>query len=214
VSNRTFFVSVADLERGPRSVSWPLTRAWLGGALADTDATPLEDGQLDVTLTKSGRDVLVRGRLRARVSMPDSRTLEPVELELAPELFLMLSPACPPEAARRRSRGKGKGRAPAGRDEPPTAQRKGKSRGWPEDPELSDGDAAADTYDGEEVLLDRFVREFILLELPMVAHKDLRSAPPPAIGPLPPAADEQQERVDPRLAPLAAIADRLRGRKD
>jgi uncharacterized metal-binding protein YceD (DUF177 family) len=86
-------------------------------------------------------------------------------------------------------------------------------RGWQDDPELSEDEAGRDHYFGEEVALDGFVREFLLLELPMVAHKDLPTGEPPAIAPPPAPPSEAEGRVDPRLAPLAAIADRLRERK-
>jgi uncharacterized protein len=144
--------------------------------------------------------------------MPDARTLEPVQVVLEPEVFLMLSQASTPEpgARLRQRRLRAEGPSPR-RDE----RAKPPRRGWTDDPELGDSEAARDTYSGEEVVLDPFVREFILLELPMVVHKDLRSAPPPAIAPAPAApSSEQPARVDPRLAPLAAIAERLRGRKD
>ncbi len=65
-------------------------------------------------------------------------------------------------------------------------------------------------------MLDGFVREFLLLELPMtVRRSDLPSTDDPAIAP--PSAEPggaEPRPIDPRLAPLAAIASRLRQNKE
>jgi uncharacterized protein len=207
VTQPSFVVPLADLERGPRELSWPLTPAWLTAAFEGTDAEPREPGVLEVTLTKNGQDVLVRGRLRAAVRMPDAATLDPVDIDIDTEVFLMLAPAPTPP-------GGGRGRRAERGDAKRSAQKKGKKGGWEHDPELTDGDAARDTYSGEQIVLDTFAREFLLLELPIVARKDLRSGPPPAIAPPSPApAEEAPRQVDPRLAPLAAIAQRMRDKK-
>lgn len=202
MSQGLFVVPLADLDRGPHEVSWILTEAWLGRVLEASDAKPMGDGRAEVRLTKQGRQVLVQGRVEARVTVPDARSLEPIELELAPEIFLMLAPA----SANDKSDGRGS------KKHRRSPQQPGKKRGsgWPEDPELSPEAAGADTYQGAEVVLDQYFREFLLLDLPMVVRKDLNSEPAPAIGPPSPEA----RPMDPRLAPLAAIADRLRARKD
>ena len=83
---------------------------------------------------------------------------------------------------------------------------------------LSDELAAQDSYDGEQVVLDPFVREFILLDLPMnVMRTDLPPAPDAAIAPPSESSDSShaaEQPLDPRLAPLAAIASRLRQNKE
>jgi uncharacterized metal-binding protein YceD (DUF177 family) len=205
MSKAVFVVPLADLERGPRIVSWSISHGWLTHALEGTDATAVGDGRLEVSVTKTGRDVLVRGSAQAHVTVPDSRTLQPVELDLKPDIFLMLSPASDDGPRPKRGR-KGKSKlGPTGK--PPT-------RGWPDDGELSDENAAVDTYAGEQVTLDPFVREFLLLEMPMVVHSSLRSDPSAAIAPVPSPEESPPDRpVDPRLAPLAQIRDRLTARK-
>jgi uncharacterized metal-binding protein YceD (DUF177 family) len=68
--------------------------------------------------------------------------------------------------------------------------------------------AARDEYEGDHVELDGFVREHLLLELPLFPVKsDLPFEPAPATDPRPDEAEE--ETVDPRLAPLAALARQL-----
>jgi len=94
--------------------------------------------------------------------------------------------------------------------------------GWSDDPELEPTDAAQDTFEGEQIVLDSFLREFILLELPMFpVRQDLPSLPVevrasgpdvrqnPDAGP----PSESETPLDPRLAPLAELKDRLQKQK-
>jgi len=90
-----------------------------------------------------------------------------------------------------------------------------RSRDASDDPELSDDEAASDTYQGEEVVLDGFFREFILLEIPPYPRRsDLPSAEESLSSR--PLADPPAEAkpVDPRLLPLLGLANRLRGAAD
>lgn len=68
-----------------------------------------------------------------------------------------------------------------------------------EDDENDPADADLDTYEGEELNLDPFVREAILLEVPPFP---LCSTNCPGIAPPPTEAEPPGEEVDPRLAPL------------
>lgn len=217
MSRPIFSVSVADLERGPKQVTWPLGEAWLRQAFEGTEVTPGGDGELEVELTLNGREVVVRGRARAPVSLPDARSLEPVPLTLEPEIFLLLVPAAEPDVHQRHAPRHRKDPHGARRGHPRGHKHKGKQgggKGWEEDPVLSDEDAARDTYSGDLVVLDDFVREFLLLELPMtVTRSDLPRADETASGP-PSGGPDEAERIDPRLAPLAAIANRLRQNKE
>ena len=218
-----FVVSVADLKRGPIVASWALPVTWLRRALEDTQASVAEAGHLQVELTASGTEIVVRGTAAVTVVMPCARTLEPVEVELSPEIFLMLSPACPsphPDRQTRTSRGRSRrSRRSAGRSAGPrrSSDRSGNAT-WEGDPLLSDELAAQDSYDGERVVLDPFIREFILLDLPMnVVRTDLPPGADAAIGPPSQPSDTSraaEQPLDPRLAPLAAIASRLRQNKE
>lgn len=94
--------------------------------------------------------------------------------------------------------------------------------GWSDDPELEPIDAAQDTFEGEQIVLDSFLREFILLELPMFpVRQDLPSLPVevrasgPDVRQNPDSApsSESETPLDPRLAPLAELKDRLQKQK-
>jgi uncharacterized metal-binding protein YceD (DUF177 family) len=225
VTKASFIVPVADLERGPRTVTFALDEAWLSQALEGTDATPRHAGSATVELSKSGRDVMVRGRVEAALSMPCVVTLDALEIDLNPEIFLMLAPASSEpkapsaRAAKRRAAG---GPAPAlDRKEGGTFARGGAPRKRGDDEELEEGElldpssAARDTFEGSQIELDSFFREFLLLDLPMFPRRsDLPLAEGPAIGAPPPEAGEHEPVIDPRLQPLAALRSRLRESKE
>jgi uncharacterized metal-binding protein YceD (DUF177 family) len=207
-----FVVPVADLERGPRTVTFTLDEAWLRQALEGTDATPRGPASATVELSKSGRDVMVRGRLDASLNMPCVVTLDPVEIAINPEIFLMLAPAGTDASVKvgKKSRREGsngspsEGRVSAGRKRGPKDELE-------EAEELDAKTAAQDTFEGSQIELDPFFREFLVLELPMFPRRsDLPSPEGPAIGPPSATSEGQEPVIDPRLQPLAALRSRLR----
>jgi uncharacterized metal-binding protein YceD (DUF177 family) len=153
---------------------------------------------------------MVRGRATASVTMPCARTLDPVPVDLSAEVFLLLEPktAAPPP---RPAKSKKKRAAGAAAEGPSKRRDKEPER------ELTESDAAKDTYDSDRVVLDHFLKEFLVLEVPMfVLREDLRSEATPAIEapPEPGQSRPRTEALDPRLAPLADIAKRLREKKE
>lgn len=207
VAESHFSVPLADLESGPKHLESVISEEWLRRAFEGTEATPMGSGRLEVELTKSGREVLVRGRAEVKVTVPCVVTLDPLPFKLEPEILLYLKPS--PEDAlggRRQAKASPPAQDKAGK----SSKKKGKrtAKTWAEEPELSAEEAAEDTYSGDEVVLDHFVREFILLELPMYPRRsDLPSAGEAAIGPGP--QPEGPQPLDPRLSPLAELAKRL-----
>ena len=214
-----FSVPLADLDYGERELDQEIPREWLQKTFAETEATPRDKpGRLTATVSKNGREVMVRGRATAYVTMPCARTLDPVDFDLTADIFLLLGP--PTSGPARPSP-----KANAAAKNPPASPNKRGDRGEKadrrkreEDAALAEEEAARDTYEADWVNLDPFVREFLLLELPMVPlREDLRSEETPAIErPLEPAPEGRQahEAIDPRLAPLADIASRLRAKKE
>jgi len=215
VTKAAFVVPVADIERGPRTVTFTLDEAWLRRALEGTEATPRGPGSVTVELSKSGRDIMVRGRAEAALSMPCVVTLDPVDIDLNPEVFLMLAPAGSDPLAKGTKK-----RAPASKLAAPEGRgAASRKRGAPdelEEGELLDVTAAArDTFEGSQIELDSFFREFLLLDLPMFPRRsDLPSSEGPAIGPPSAESGEHEPVIDPRLQPLAALRSRLRESKE
>jgi uncharacterized metal-binding protein YceD (DUF177 family) len=203
VSRPEFAVAVADLENGPKIVDFTISEAWLRSALEDTQAEPRAAGRLHAELSKNGREVLVRGKVEVSVTMPCVVTMDPLPFDLRPEILLLLSPG--PAAAGSSSRQK----APApGAQSAAGGKKKKTKKAWSDEPELSSADAGRDTFSGDQVVLDDFVREFILLELPMYPRRsDLPSPDDAASAPAPEPAGTAA--IDPRLKPLADLAERL-----
>ena len=208
----SFVVPIAELEARDRELDAPLEVEWLERALSGTEATPrARPGRVRLRLSMSGRDVVVAGSASAEVTLPCARTLDSADYDLHTDIYLLLSPASAlphgPQARRPR---------PA--ESKPGVGRHGRKRRGSEERALSREDAGLDTYDGDQVVLDDFIREHLLLELPLMPlRSDLRSEASPAIAP-PSAVDEASRvdtpTVDPRLAPLAEIAKRLRETKE
>jgi len=205
-------------------VTFTLEEAWLREALEGTEATPRRAGSATLELSKSGRDIMVRGRAEAALSMPCVVTLDPLDIDLNPEIFLMLAPApSEPTAKSGRSGQSSDRKRPAAGKEAPAEARGGASRKRAAKDEDDEGElldptaAARDTFEGSQIELDPFIREFLLLELPMFPRRsDLPSSPGPAIGPrlVEPETDGQEPAIDPRLQPLAALRSRLRDSKE
>jgi len=222
MSRPELVVPVADLESGPKHAVFKLSEAWLRRALEGTDASVVSPGTLDVTLTKNGTSVLVRGHVSADLTMPCVVTLDPVPVPVHTEIVLMLAPqggattAHEGHVARRRARppraetGETAAKTGSPRQASPKTHAKPEGR-WEETPTLDEETAGQDTYEGHEIVLDDFAREFLILELPMFPRRsDLPTDGAAANPPLP--ADTQpggDKPLDPRLSPLAELKSRL-----
>jgi uncharacterized metal-binding protein YceD (DUF177 family) len=209
VDKPSFVVRLADLERGAKEVTFTLSEGWLRHALRDADATPLEPGEATVELMKNEELVLVRGRAHVKLTVPCVVTLDPVPLDLEPEIFLQLRREAEP-AGRHKSAGKAEPAArkkPGGKMGPERPKKRGK-----EEPELSAAEAAYDTFRGEEVVLDDFFREFLLLEIPAYPRRSDLPSPEESISSRPLADPVVEAKpLDPRLAPLLGLKHRLKG---
>ncbi len=189
-----FVIPIHDLDVSGRDVDFVIGAAWLRGALEGCESQPGgPEGRLHAHLTKTGNEVLVQGQIDVHLVVPCARCLKPVELRPHVELSLLLFPAPATKAqsaASRATRAGAKGADP--------------KRHRDEDDAFSADEADVDTYEGDEVVLDRFVREAILLESPTFplcseACEGIR-----------PASDEASPHgeTDPRLLPLLELAKR------
>ena len=230
-----FAIPVRDLDNGPKVIQGPMPAEFLGALLADTDVSPYgeTEAKLSLTIENTNPQILIRGNMDVTVAVPCARTLDPAVYRLQPDVFLLLAPAgADPhksQSVQKRSRAP---RTPerlaevaakkAAAGKPPTRPSKPKVGAWDNDPELGEQDAAVDTYTGDQIVLDDFIREFILLEIPMVPlREDLRSLPIEA-SPPPPSGDprakagsgaHEEKPLDPRLSPLAALKAKLEQKK-
>lgn len=176
MAGHEFSVSVHDLDAAGKSFRFPVRAAWLRGVLEGTDAqAAATDGELDVRLSKSGTDVVVRGALAAELTAPCARCLAPARLRIHEPISALVVPAS----------------ALAAPD--------------PSDDDAPVGDADVITFDGETVVLDNLVRDELLLGIPMIplcseACPGIRPETSPKAES--PAATSD---VDPRFRPLLGL---------
>jgi len=183
----------ADIPIEGVAVELELPPRWLEATLSDAgvEAGPCrEAGAFTGRLSRSGQDIVVRGQARARLALPCVRCLEPAFVDVAADLSLLL--------------------LPVSRSETRNAKRRGSSRGavaTPAEYEFSADEAAQDVYDGETVVLDAFIREAILLEIPAFPLCT-ESCPGIATEESPPGLTSVDgDEIDPRLAPLGAFRE-------
>jgi uncharacterized protein len=135
-----FSVPTSDFDASGKRYRFSVQASWLRGAFEGTDVSAAaKDGELDVRLSKSGTDVVVRGTVTAELFVPCARCLEPARVTVKEPLVALLVPAA----------GARHGAADV-EDEPDAGQ-----------PDVA-------SYDGETVVLDALVRDELLLGIPMV----------------------------------------------
>jgi uncharacterized protein len=182
-----FVIPIHDLDSAGREHAFTVPAVWLRGALEGCEAQPAgTDAKLSVFVAKTGRDVLVHGGVSVELVVPCARCLEPVRFCPRIALSLSLRPVL---------------QQPRGPISAPGAGKR------PAEDEFSAEDADVDTFDGDEVVLDPFVREAILLESPIFplcseACEGIRR--PEEAGP--PASPEGPRIKDPRFLPLLELA--------
>ncbi|XYI03357.1 YceD family protein [Sorangium sp. So ce1128] len=210
-----FAVSANDIDISGLSLDVSIPTDWLNAELADADVTGRAPGHLSARLSRTGNEIVVRGRVKAPVATPCARCLSPAPLDIDTELSLLLRPA---PKAETHGQGHRHRRDDGGRNGAVKAESKVKEAEY----EFTAEEADVDTYDGETVVLDPFIREAILLEMP---NFPLCSEACPGIGPaasredraggsstLVSGAVEEDEAapgLDPRLAPLSALREKL-----
>jgi uncharacterized protein len=188
-------ISRKSLDEGPKEIRTALPAAWLAKSLsegAEGELSATRDGAVDLRITPSGGDnFLVQGHVKATVDATCGRCLGPAHIPVDAEMTLVLVPE----------------KAAAGRK--PKGKTSKESEG---EFEFDQDEADVATYDGETVVLDDLVREAIVLELPIspLCSEDcagMRSDPSlsrEVVEKL------DQAKIDPRLAPLAALRDKLK----
>ena len=174
-----FAIPVRELDVAGKPFRFPVRTAWVRGALEGTAVGATEqDGHLELRLSRSGTDVVVRGKLEAQVTAQCARCLEPAPVVVSETISALAVPA--------------------------TTVRQ--SSGGKDDDDLSPDQADFIAFDGETVVLDDLVRDELLLGIPMIplcseACPGIRPQPPeesatPAPG------------IDPRLRPLLRLKKR------
>ncbi|HTQ47826.1 MAG TPA: DUF177 domain-containing protein [Polyangiaceae bacterium] len=150
-----FSILVRDLDAAGKAVSFALRKEWMRRALEESEVQPAAgDGSLEVRVSKSGTDVVLRGKLAAELVVPCARCLEPARVSVKQDLSAL---AVLRSKMRDEARGK---RGSKGRN--------GSRAGDGDEDEESPPDADMIAYDGETLVLDDLVRDELLLAVPMI----------------------------------------------
>jgi len=211
-------VSAHSIDAAGLKLEVELPVAWLDDELSDASVTATAPGHLTTRLSSTetsmraggGKAIVVRGRVRAALTTPCARCTRPATVDVNTEMTLLLQPVVSAKvakpAAKAHGHAGGHGHAGQAGAAEGAAERKDKRKEAEEEYEFTAEEADTDTYDGETVVLDAFVREAILLEVP---NFPLCSEDCPGIGPAAEHAPEPGDTLDPRLAPLAALRAKL-----
>jgi uncharacterized protein len=188
MTSAEFSFPVTDLDAGGKHLVLPVRASWLRGVLEGTDIkAPEQDGTLDLRISKSGTDVVVRATLDAALVVPCSRCLEPAVVPVHEEISTLAVP------------GTGESSHKEADDDEEAA-------------EVEDADVIP--YDGETLILDDLIRDELLLGIPMIP---LCSEACPGIRPeqgaspgshVADGAAENSEGIDPRLLPLLKLKNK------
>jgi uncharacterized protein len=186
-----FSIPARDLDAAGKPFRFPIRAAWIRGAVEGTDVSATDrDGLFEARVSKSGNDVVLRGRLDAELVIPCARCLEPARVAVHEPVSALFVPSSTLRAEN------------AGAD-------RGKARDRGDDDDVAGTADSPDVvaYDGETVVLDNLVRDEMLLALPIVplcseACAGIRLEPS---APAAPAAAPDEIGVDPRLLPLLSL---------
>ncbi len=147
-------IAANDVDQSGILVEQVLPEAWISARLGEESYRASGDGRFWGRLSRSGRsEIIVRGSVTVDVELPCARCLRPTASSVRGEVSLLLKER--PGAAEFSRIGE---RWPA-REKQPKAHRAAEY-------EFTSEEADVDEYDGEVVILDDFIREAILLELP------------------------------------------------
>jgi uncharacterized protein len=200
-----FALSAHDVDTAGSPVDGALPTAWLDKELEDAALTAERPGHVTARISRSGSDIVVRGKATADLTTPCARCLDPAHLHVEGELSLLLRPVAEARAEAHVHGGHGN-RHHANGDAKAAAKEKDRDDEY----EFGGAEAEADVYDGETVVLDPFIREALLLEIPKFP---LCSEACPGIRPADGRAPaEPAPAIDPRLAPLDALRKKLAGK--
>jgi uncharacterized protein len=137
-----FVIDVGDVPQHEGTWVFPVPREWCADALRDADAQPAdEEGRLEVEVTHAGSDFLVRGSVQVRLDATCVRCLRPTPIAIDAPISVLYVAGPIVEAARTEE------------DE--------------DDEPAPDEGPDVEHYQGTKLILDPYVRDTILLEIPM-----------------------------------------------
>ena len=188
---------VQDIDETGKDYAFELTPAWLDATLREATlrADPAyESGRLELHAQQNGTEYLVNGTIVVHLLTECGRCLGDAAVDVNVPFGTLFH----------RSAGK------------PGAPRK--PRHAPDDvQELSEDDMLREEFVGHDIVLDDLVREHIVLEVPMqpLCSEDCQGiAVPKHLRPPEEVFGTKDDGVDPRLAPLKRLRDKVPPNKE
>jgi uncharacterized protein len=88
-----FSIPVRDLEEGTREYLFPIRPDWIKTSLEEGEIKAAgEEGKLEARLSKSGKDVVVQGHVKALLELPCARCTKPAKVVVDAELTVLMVP--------------------------------------------------------------------------------------------------------------------------
>jgi uncharacterized protein len=189
-----FALQVQDIDENGKSFSFPLSPPWIETTLADANlrADPTAPpGSVEVHAQKNGNEYLVEGRVQASLITECVRCLGVAKVPVASKFATLFSRAA------------GSGPREHGRGVEETFDSREDDAG---------SDLSREEFSGYEIVLDALIREYLVLESPMQAlcSADCQGILVPAhVRPPEDVFGPSDGKVDPRLAPLLRLRDKV-----
>jgi uncharacterized protein len=135
-----FVLHVHELQDGVSSHSFEVSGEWLREQLADLQGISAngDTGSITLSSTKRGREVLLKGEVKAILQVDCVRCVETFELPIEGDIEVLMAP--------------GPAKEPDKVDE---------------DEDEDEDDLGIEHYEGEEIALDELIRDTLLLEVPI-----------------------------------------------
>ena len=188
-----FALQVHDIDESGKSYEFELTPAWLETALADAHLhadSSTSAGTLRVHAQKNGQEYLVDGHLEVTLVTECGRCLGVAKVPVDTRFATLFA------------RGAG--------------QAAGESVELDSDGE-DDEDVSREEFSGHAIVLDELIREYLVLEVPMqpLCSPDCKGiAMPQHVRPPEDVFGPSDSKVDPRLAPLLRLRDKIPPNKE
>ncbi len=203
-----FALQVVDIDETGRDYSFELKKPWLESSLGDANLHPdpeQEAGTLTVHAQKNGTEYLVNGRVIAHLTTDCGRCLGTAKVPVDTRFATLFT---------RAAHGAG--------THGPHGQHKDAAHGSnksevEEELDEDDDELAREEFSGHEIVLDALIREYLVLECPMqpLCSEDCTGiAVPKHVQPPAEVFGTSDSKVDPRLAPLLRLRDKVPPKPD
>jgi uncharacterized protein len=206
-----FALQVQDIDENGKAYSFELTRPWLEETLAEANLhadVTAEPGVIEVHAQKNGTEYLVTGRVRVALTTECGRCLGIAKIPVDTRFATLFIRAAHQPGKHSVSRHTGQGAA--GKDPAP------QHTASDDEPEETD-ELAREEFSGHEIVLDPLIREYLVLEAPMqplCSEECTGIAVPEHVRPPEEVFGTSDSKVDPRLAPLLRLRDKVPPNKE